>query len=82
MMALVAIVEPCLRTVTVAGSTPTLSSASITPSMNVGGVEGTFALRISPVAVSRQTRSEKVPPMSTATMCWLIQTALALAVSW
>ena len=68
MIAFVAIVEPCLKTAISAAGTCALSSASMTPSMNLGGVEGTFALRISPVSRSRQTRSENVPPMSTATM--------------
>ena len=48
------------------------SVKAVSDLMKVGGVEGTLALRIAPVPRSRHTRSENVPPMSTATMYRLI----------
>jgi hypothetical protein len=52
MIAFVAIVEPCLKLTTSSGRMPAFSSAFITPSMNVGGVEGDFTARSSLVSSS------------------------------
>jgi hypothetical protein len=52
MIAFVAMVEPCLKLTTSSGRMPALSSAFITPSMNVGGVEGDLTANRSLVASS------------------------------
>jgi hypothetical protein len=76
MIAFVAIVEPCLKPVTSAGSMPALSRALITPSMNPGGVDGVLTLVSSCVSSSYATRSVNVPPMSTATLSFLTRVLL------
>ena len=52
MIALVAIVEPCLNPVTSPGWMPALSSAFMTPSMKPGGVEGVLTVVSSCVSSS------------------------------
>ena len=73
MIALVAMVEPCLKAVSSPGSIPAFASAFITPSMKPGGVDGVLTVINSWLSSSYATRSVNVPPMSTATLSFLTQ---------
>ena len=76
MIALVAIVEPCLKAVISCGWTPAFCSASSTPWMNSGGVDGVLTLISLSVSSSYATRSVNVPPMSVATRSFLMLTSI------
>ena len=67
-MAFVAMVEPWRKVVMSFGSRPVFFRTSITPSMNVGGVEGILWLVTWPVSSLRHTKSVNVPPMSIPTL--------------
>ncbi len=68
--ALMTTVVPWARKSMAAGSIPALSITSITPCSKFGGVVSDFAVRMVVVpsaAISKATRSVKVPPTSVAT---------------
>ena len=80
--ALVVVVVPCTSRSRAARSAPVRSSASSTPNAWFSVVVGTFAIRTSPDASSRYSRSVNVPPTSTPARRWLMGVSRSCARVW